>query len=608
MMHSILITWLSIFIPLGSLFFIGLPVAALLNTKQQELSHQTLWVIAPFLGLAVIVLLLQNLVYLGIPIAKSFYSVWFVAACLWVILIKTDAIKKIVPIPGLLLFAAFIIYLVHGLGMVVVGPEYYVGHGWYDQFNYVSVSQFLMDHSLLHAHLNDLINQPSALRAFLLIASERIGQDVFQGFVASSLSVSAKTSFEPVILMLPFLTVLVIYEIAKRFFLSRNIALLVAVLAGSLPSLALIHLESFLSQALATPLLLLWPCILVDVFEKINWKTISATALLLSAVASIYAEFYFIFLFLAFCFSVVVSYQNKSIKPVVILFIIALVALCLNSGFSFHLMEQAVHAIHNRSYVRIYPWVESLDALHWLWLGEFTLTFKYGWKIVVDSFSIIFFTLAYIGFGIAAYKKRDALSISFFMAILLPIVIWLVSVNQYGYQFYKLLITMSPLFPVGIALACKFLFASRLYCREISAYLSVLLGTLTLSATLFMVLLSTNIDALTYLKRGVGYKLLQTDTREIQDTLSEVSGQDILIVWQDDFRHGDFINGWLTYFARNNRVWLTNSLVGDKNLQPYLADMKSLPKHYLLLTSPTFHVTQGTTKLWENGTYVLWRI
>jgi hypothetical protein len=609
-LHFLLLTFFSIVVPIGSLFFIGLPLAIIFHFQKNMQ-----WIIAPFLGLASIVLILQNLIYLGVPIEKSYLSIWMGGIFLWGYLYATEKIKTIHPLPKRLFFAAFVAYFLHALGMLFVSPEYYVGHGWYDQLSYVATSQFLIDHSLPKTTLSALLYEPTAIKAYLFTTTNRIGESIFAAFIAKSMWVNAKTSFEPVILLLPFLTVLVIYEVATRFLFSNKTALIIAILAGCLPAVALMHLESFLSQALVSPLLLLWPCVLSDIFDQPNWRKIMLGALLLAVVASIYVEYYVLFLLISAGYVSVIVFRSKKITPFFLLAIMLIIAFCFNLGFAKYFFEIAIRSARERPWATIYPWANSLSALTWLWLGEFTLMLKGISKWSCDVVSVSFFVLGYLGFGYVAYVKRNAFSITMFFLLLLPIMVWLRNVNHFGYQFYKLLISVSPLFLVGIALACQWLTKKIIRVRphylEIRNYFVTLIGFLLVSSTLFMILVSAQPKTLADLKRGVGYKLLWPDTKEVQDILSNMKGKNILIAWQDDFRRGDFLNGWLSYFARNNRVWLVNPEVGEENFHQYLASIKTLPSRYLLLTMqarPYVVKNREVRKVWGNGTFVLMEV
>jgi hypothetical protein len=609
-----------LFICLASLYFIGLPAAVWLSSDAGP--SERLWVLAPFLGMAFIVLISQNLIYLGVPIAQSFYWIWAGAVCAWLVMIKKGVIKKLRPLPIVLLVSACLMYVLHSLGLLVVGPAYYVGHGWYDQFNYVVAAQFLMDHSLPHIMLKDILYQPAIIKALTIITTpeigifaDRIGEVIYQGFVACSSFTDAKSSFEPVILLLPFMIVLVMYEIARRFSLSKNTALIVAVLAASLPSMALIHLESFLSQALAVPLLLLWPCVMKDVFDKPDKKNLFIAATLLALATSLYADYFLIFLMLSCCVWIMHLMQKKQVKSLFIFLLLLGLSFALNPGFISHIVTITIRALQEKKGINLYPWADSVAGLTWLWLGEITLILKGWWKVFFDSLSVVFFVMAYLGLALNVYKRRDELSVSFLALALLPGLIWLKGSNHYNYQFYKLLISVSPLLPLGITLTLQATLrrgmTSRLIYRDLGYGFAMGVAVVTCAATLMMIAMSAQSETLARLKRGVGYKLLSSDTREIQIRLTALHDQNILIAWRDDFRQGDYINGWLTYFARHNRVWMVNPLIGDKNLGIYLPALQLLPKEYLLVTSVNnSYVPTGSSraKIWSNDTYQLWRV
>ena len=66
-------TALVIFFSLFPLFFFGFPISGLLF-PDEPISKR--WVKVPFLGLALVVLVTQNLVYADIPVKESTLWVW----------------------------------------------------------------------------------------------------------------------------------------------------------------------------------------------------------------------------------------------------------------------------------------------------------------------------------------------------------------------------------------------------------------------------------------------------------------------------------------------------------------------------------------------------
>src|SRR5215510_15609489 len=111
---------------IGSLYFVGLPITKLLSEPQDN--DDTIWTIAPFVGLAVIVLVLQNLVYLDIRLGLSSPGLWVAMTVLWFSFLSNDQLSLLFSrIPRLLLIAALGVYLIHSLGLILVGAKYYVG-------------------------------------------------------------------------------------------------------------------------------------------------------------------------------------------------------------------------------------------------------------------------------------------------------------------------------------------------------------------------------------------------------------------------------------------------------------------------------------------------
>ncbi len=76
-----------ILVAIASLYCFGLPVATLLADDDRD--RETVWVIAPFIGLSVIILVLQNLIYLDVWISRSAFWFWLGGGLLWLWLLKT---------------------------------------------------------------------------------------------------------------------------------------------------------------------------------------------------------------------------------------------------------------------------------------------------------------------------------------------------------------------------------------------------------------------------------------------------------------------------------------------------------------------------------------
>lgn len=611
-MIEFLWTMICIFIVLGTLFLIGLPIACLLTPEKNQ-EEETTWIIAPFLGLATIALVSQNLIYLNLTLKQSSLILWLITGILWAWLFKRHRVRPLISsMPSLLLITALIIYLIQGIGLLILGVDTYIGRGWHDQLNYTLTAQALMDYPF-HQATQDLIQHPSVIKGIGIAGMDRIGAMLYQGFLASTLFTSAKTAFEPAILTISFLTVLAIYQLAQRLSLSKTSSLLTAAIAGSLPSLAAIHLECFFSQALAVPLLLFWPIVLSHLFTSRSWQSLVIAALFLAAITSIYTEFYLIFVAvscLAALFEAIkgiIKKKRQFLSILLLLIAMIVIALALNPGY-FDGFYNIIKRGSSANFLSgLYPWARKLEGWGRLWFGDFAGKKHYAIFYFISSVStIILILLAYLGLGLNALKqKRNWIALACLVLALLPLGICLLGSRKYEYQFYKLLLTISPLLPLGVILFLQSLN------RFIPPFIYWTTLLITSSSTLYMGWQSTNIKAQIHINRGGAFKLLPPETLEIQNKLRTAPKQNILINWKDDFFNGNFVNGWLNYFARDHAVWLTNTQVGDSDLAPLVAKLDTLPNTFWLLTATAQRnliAGSAAQEFWKNKHYSLWEV
>jgi hypothetical protein len=111
--------------------------------------------------------------------------------------------------------------------------------------------------------------------------------------------------------------------------------------------------------------------------------------------------------------------------------------------------------------------------------------------------------------------------------------------------------------------------------------------------------------------RGGAHKLLSPATKAVQDKLAEMHNQDIYIVWEDDFYQGGFVNAWLAYFARHNRVWLYNPILSDADLSKFPQAKQSpenLPDDFFMLTSLSRVFGHSLQLIWSADPYHLWQL
>ena len=317
---------------LSSGFVVGLP---LLWLRRREPLTEADWLLAPFVGLAAILLVLHNLIYADVTVAQCTPWIWAGALVLWSGLLLKHGVKPLlshVPAPVLLAMAA--VYALQGLGLLLAGVEAYLGRAWGDQYNYTVTAQFLSDFP--HSLSWDSIGQ----RPFLVEAStfkdDRIGVMLLQGFLARSLGTEAKNLFEPAILLGPALVVPATYGLAGRLGLGRRAALAAAGGAGVLPGLTILHLDGFLSQVVALPFLLCLLSALHDLIGSVRPAAVLVAGGLLAATAALYTEFlpFLLLLILLFAIGGMVVGAVRPLPGVLILLALPLLLAGLNPMYT----------------------------------------------------------------------------------------------------------------------------------------------------------------------------------------------------------------------------------------------------------------------------------
>jgi hypothetical protein len=596
-MESNFITFWCLFITVGSIFFIGLPLTYWINQNSETTKSN--WLLTPFIGISFIILFLQNLSYLNLSVQHSTIFLWCTAAIIhFLFLLKHK--NQTFSFPTIL-WIGVIILIIQAIGLLKIGSGNYLGRGWHDQLNYTYIADYLLNFPL-HGITSTFTLQPTFLKGEILAHADRIGAPIFQAFLAASTFTNTKMCFEPAILVSTVLIVLSVYQLASKFGLNDKASLLAAFASGVLPSLSQIHLECFYSQALATPFLLIWPKIIVDTLENADWKKIGVAALLLATATSIYTEY--LPLLIAITFIACLN-KNTFLNKVKVSIVIMFCAVLLNLGF-LKTMWALLHRINMNFGLDIYPWANSFSGITRLWLGDWTPKVS---SLITLPISLILITLAYLGFAYRTIQKRTNFTLSVLALVLFPFLIHLLG-SKHNYQYYKILLSVSPLFPLGIALALQSFYRNSRFLRD-SCVLLFILPIISISSTINMCLASTNNDKLIALDRGGAFKLTNPETEEIAAKLSNLSGQNILINWRDSFFNGNYVNGWLSYFAKKNQLWLTNSLVGDNDMQSKIATLTTLPNEFLIITQ-TFPLQlikgKDASIAWKNPIYSEWRI
>lgn len=618
-----LLTLWCILLVCGSPLVIGAPLRWFLNRRQPF--DAAGWIEASFLGISATILVLQNLAYLNLPLYTTAPLIWLLALIGWIAMIhRRQLVPLLATFPIQLYGLAQLAYLVQGAGMLIVGAKYYMGRAWGDQYNYTVLAQFLSDEPFNLA-LSEVGQRPYLVNA-LSLKDDRIGQSILHGFLTVSSGQAAKTLFEPTILLLPMLLVLALFSIATRLGMPRRAALVCGLLAGLLPSVASIHLESFLSQSLAVPLLLIFPVMLDTLAERPNWRYGLACGLIAAALTSIYTEFLAIQSGLVILILVGTGLWQRRWRQTAMLTIgVGLAPFVLNPFFIPGIMA-IVLRIGLPALAALYPWAFTLEGFSRLWLGDRVSTPVLVWQIAIRAYTLAVTGLGMYGLARAVASQLGAaaeadppprapvFAVSVLALALLPVLVILPGSDR-PYQFYKLLLSFSPLFVIGLGYTLLELLPARPARAWALAvgFVLALVGVSSAAATLDMAIASTRLDQ--YSERYSAYYLLNADMRRLQDFAEGLHDRNIYFDQTDETWDTGFVNAWLSYFTRHNRIWLGNSHLSGTDVATIpeardLLDLHALPTDILILTDrlrsevplPSQH-----SVIWSSDTYVLWQ-
>jgi hypothetical protein len=567
---------------LAILWLFGLPFTRLLARPEGGAAEMRCWHAAPFIGAAVIILPAQTLFYLGLPLVRSAIFLWALAILSWIVAAFTRQLPNWRNVEWSLFLVLIAVYLAQGLGLFMLGSDLYVGSAWHDEFNYVSTAELIRDYPYA-TEQSDIAEHPYLMLG-IAKKEERIGQAVLHAFIAISLKISTKSSFEFVALLSPALIAVAISWLCRELGFPRGRALLTASVAGLMPAITIMHVECFLSQSLGTPFLLVLPALLTTINRRqgLGWPAIGG--LILAAGWSIYTEF--VPLFLGAILMFVATEANRrlwwpelsSVSSLTWVIAATLMMLTLAIALNPLYFTRLIALLRSRAVVGdalngIYPWAGSVEGLARLWLGSFGAISAPVAGAAVRAIGLFFTLLGISGLlAIAAITQRGPVM----AAAALSVVPWAMFVffgRSNTYQQYKVLSSVSPLLPVGLSCIALIVEGGRFSAWKRSTekfmhFIVVAASCLTFFGTINITFRAGGGAGLTEeaMGRGGQFRLVEPSMRQMQRELEGRAGQTIYISWFEDFFDGSFVNAWLAYFARRNTVFLVNPLLNDGNL------------------------------------------
>lgn len=601
---------------LGTVVVAGLVVERLLSGGRP--SSEADWVDAPFLGIASIVIVLQNGVYSGLPIRITAFPLVIVIVLGLAILLRRSALSDLLracPLDTVLV--ALGVCALHSFGMWGVGAEAYLGRGWGDQINYSALAHYLTEYVYGSTPAS---HQPAALLG-AANAQVRIGQSVLLAFFSTLTGFSPKVLFEPVILLAPPLLTLAVAEHGRQAGLPRWLLLGLAAFAGCLPAVASVHLESFLSQALAIPALVYLPILLARACESTRLGDYLRAGMVFAVASAIYLEYFPILTACAVTFAVgCASVKRRALTAHVtgLTLVLALPVLLQATRRLASVMNYTFGPVVAQGLAHIYPWALTVEGLARLWAGDLVGQAIDARDVATRALALGLVGLGYLGLmrqvsvemrTLATSRLRlphvaRSLSTLGLATVPLAILIW---DGSYAYHFYKALLLAAPLLAWGIGYVVwlEFSWMSLRFRRLIVALPLAALAALAVAATWDMVHASTNQrlpEAEVLRRRHIGNPVtMDPGFLAFEAKLESLSGQDMVLCVSDRVWSRGHVNGWFALAARRNRVWALNPHLNDRLLSK-LSHGRYLDHVPDNTRKPVFVVTPDRGLLWPLGT------
>jgi len=386
-------------------------------------AHQATW---PFLGLVSVINLL--LLFTVVQIHRADLS-------------NTE--NSGLATVGLVSLLLLSVYAVNG------GKPYY-GRAWGDQINYSLVANFLQSAS--PDSKNIPYTKPAeqvAVRSGLL--DDRIGQSTLHAWISELSGSLALESFYFTCVIGVLAFCISLYLIARALGVSDRLAALTAAIAGVAPPLHAIHLESFLSQIVVTPVI--FYTVLVSFNYTFSGRRCWLVLSLLGFVWVLTAYFEFFPILLAaetsLC-ALLIWFTPAKWRGALLLGSTLLVALALACWLSANPLKLMMRGgVIHPGFEKFFPWAYKPEGLARLLVGDWAPLFPP--YVILGLAAIVAGMTAWsiLNLSFFAYCRRHPLALSLATLLLLPLGVSVLP-GDHSYQFYKLLQSVWPVTLIAI--------------------------------------------------------------------------------------------------------------------------------------------------------------
>lgn len=330
------------------------------------------------------------------------------------------------------------------------GAPYY-GRAWGDQINYSLIANFLQ-------HQSPAAVVPYTRPAELVVIdsgllNDRIGQSTLHAWLSELSGSPTLDSFYLVCIIGVLAFVTALYLTARTLGISPGRSALAALAAGLAPPLHAIHLESFLSQTMVTPVIFytLVASFRYAVSGHCSWLFL--VFLGATWVLTAYFEFFPILVVAELALAAVLLWSSRKTGTRVLWLGSAILAgLLLATWLSANPLELMLRGGEAHSgFDKFFPWAYQPEGFVRLLVGDWATQVTDSVAVAL-AVGVLVVTLGVAGHLLCfSYRRRHPLALSLAALLLLPLGVT-VFPGDHSYQFYKLLQSFWPVTLIALVL------------------------------------------------------------------------------------------------------------------------------------------------------------
>jgi hypothetical protein len=551
--------------------------------KQFSVFHKVLF--SCLGGLFLVVLIPQNLFYLGVPVrisawlllAAAVVQAWWHRRNLvaWIRILWANADLR-TAVAVILLTVAF-----HGVVPTRQGLEWYYGKGHFDQINYVLLAEFLKDQPYSTSeqdvglrpwlvgpvgfHANpERIGVSAGEQEAIGLKKMRIGQSIVTAEIGVWSGTDAKGGYAATVIFFLTLLAICLYLFLRETGIDRFMAGSGALLAALLPAVTRLSLDGFLSQ---TSILFIFP-FFATLLRQQDLPAHSFTlffSLTLAFVIAAYSEIAPLGLGTFFLGVLFVRQDKFRAKRLMLMSALLLIAL-VNPNYLRNLLEflgQQYYFATNATFLdNLAPNLRTLHGWSELIFGDLPSA---GWSQIFAFWTILVGIL--ILAGVIHLSRRDQLVLGVTLAPGLLAILYLTTRNPPSYYpIAKITLSILPLL-LGLVFVAWPQIAPSNHSRGMAALRKLIAALIVAAAA------AGSVRSYSQVLHNEGLLNYVRDPRflSVCRQLEEIKNKRVLV-----FENHPLLTPWLCYHARHNNVYFDGHFISDSAVPP-LASFSQLP-------------------------------